>query len=240
MEVLDTTIVNVALPQMAGNLGATFQEITWVSTGYILSNVVVLPMTAFFTVDVRPAQLSHGVDHALHRRVVPLRHVAHAGRAGALAHHAGRRRRGAAVDRAGDASGRSSRASSRAWCRRSSCSASSWRPRSARRSAAGSPTTTPGTGASSSTCRSASSRVFLVTTFLQDPPGHARRSGPVDWLGIGLLIVGLGSLQYVLEEGREKDWFSDQLIVRLTIVSVRRRWSRCSGGSCRRATSTRS
>src|SRR2546422_5681976 len=49
MEVLDTTIVNVALPQMAGNLGATFQEIAWVSTGYILSNVVVLPMTAFFT-----------------------------------------------------------------------------------------------------------------------------------------------------------------------------------------------
>ena len=49
MEVLDTTIVNVALPQMAGNLGATQQEISWVSTGYILSNVVVLPMTAFFT-----------------------------------------------------------------------------------------------------------------------------------------------------------------------------------------------
>src|SRR5271165_4359557 len=48
MEVLDTTIVNVALPQMAGNLGATNQEIGWVATGYILSNVVVLPMTAFF------------------------------------------------------------------------------------------------------------------------------------------------------------------------------------------------
>src|SRR5437764_1722900 len=47
MEVLDTTIVNVALPQMAGNLGATTQEIGWVATGYILSNVVVLPMTAF-------------------------------------------------------------------------------------------------------------------------------------------------------------------------------------------------
>src|SRR5476651_2604039 len=49
MEVLDTTIVNVALPQMAGNLGATQEEIGWVATGYILSNVVVLPMTAFFT-----------------------------------------------------------------------------------------------------------------------------------------------------------------------------------------------
>src|SRR5690349_20959940 len=49
MEVLDTTIINVALPQMAGNLGATTQEISWVATAYILSNVVVLPMTAFFT-----------------------------------------------------------------------------------------------------------------------------------------------------------------------------------------------
>ena len=49
MEVLDTTIINVALPQMAGNLGATHEEIAWVSTSYILANVVVLPMTAFFT-----------------------------------------------------------------------------------------------------------------------------------------------------------------------------------------------
>ena len=47
MEVLDTTIINVALPQMAGNLSATTDEIAWVVTGYILSNVVVLPMTAW-------------------------------------------------------------------------------------------------------------------------------------------------------------------------------------------------
>ena len=49
LEVLDTTIVNVALPQMAGNLGATREEIGWVSTGYILSNVIVLPMTAWLS-----------------------------------------------------------------------------------------------------------------------------------------------------------------------------------------------
>ena len=44
MEVLDTTIINVALPQMAGNLGATQQEISWVSTGYIVANVIILPL----------------------------------------------------------------------------------------------------------------------------------------------------------------------------------------------------
>src|SRR4051812_20544928 len=49
MEVLDTTIVNVALPHMAGNLSASREEVAWVSTSYILANVVVLPMTAFFT-----------------------------------------------------------------------------------------------------------------------------------------------------------------------------------------------
>src|SRR5262245_42474860 len=49
LEVLDTTIVNVALPHMAGNLGATHEEVAWVSTSYILANVIVLPMTAFLT-----------------------------------------------------------------------------------------------------------------------------------------------------------------------------------------------
>src|SRR6185369_465565 len=49
MEVLDTTIVNVALPQMAGNLGATREEVAWVSTSYSLAYVVGLPLTAFFT-----------------------------------------------------------------------------------------------------------------------------------------------------------------------------------------------
>lgn len=49
LEILDTTVVNVALPQMQGNLGATTDEIAWVSTGYILANVIVLPMTAWLS-----------------------------------------------------------------------------------------------------------------------------------------------------------------------------------------------
>jgi DHA2 family multidrug resistance protein len=60
---------------------------------------------------------------------------------------------------------------------------------------------------------------FLVTTFLKDPPGQKRRTGGVDWLGISLLTVGLGALQYVLEEGNQDDWFSDALILRLAIVA---------------------
>src|SRR6201985_1785996 len=44
MEVLDTSIANVALPHIAGNLGASQDESTWVLTAYLVSNAVVLPM----------------------------------------------------------------------------------------------------------------------------------------------------------------------------------------------------
>jgi DHA2 family multidrug resistance protein len=47
LEIMDTSIVNVALPQMAGTLGATVTDAAWVSTAYILANVIVLPMTAW-------------------------------------------------------------------------------------------------------------------------------------------------------------------------------------------------
>ena len=76
MEVLDTTIINVALPQMAGNLGATQEEIGWVATGYILSNVVVLPMTAFFTERFGRRNYLTALDRDVRRRLLLLRHVA--------------------------------------------------------------------------------------------------------------------------------------------------------------------
>src|SRR6187551_2477029 len=49
LELVDTSIVNVAIPHMMGNLGATLDEIAWVSTGYIVANVIVLPMTSWFS-----------------------------------------------------------------------------------------------------------------------------------------------------------------------------------------------
>jgi MFS transporter, DHA2 family, multidrug resistance protein len=45
MQTLDTTIVNVALPVIQGNLGATIDEGAWVVTGYIISAVIVIPLT---------------------------------------------------------------------------------------------------------------------------------------------------------------------------------------------------
>ncbi len=47
LELIDTTIVNVSLPQIMGNLGATFEDIGWVVTGYAVANVIVLPMSGW-------------------------------------------------------------------------------------------------------------------------------------------------------------------------------------------------
>jgi DHA2 family multidrug resistance protein len=219
MEVLDTTIVNVALPQMAGNLGATQQEISWVSTGYILSNVVVLPMTAFFTatfgrrnylsasiVIFVVASFLCGTSHSLWTLVF-WRIVQGAGGAALLS-------------------------TAQATLRQIF-------PREQQGMVQAvfllgvivAPTLGPTLGGwitdnyTWNWCFFINipigiASTLLVTSFLHDPPGQVRRSGPVDWLGISLLIAGVGSLQYVLEEGNRRDWFSDPLIVRLTALSV--------------------
>jgi DHA2 family multidrug resistance protein len=218
MEVLDTTIVNVALPQMAGNLGATQQEISWVSTGYILSNVVVLPMTAFFTerfgrrryltasiILFAVASFLCGTSHSLVELVI-WRIVQGAGGAALLS-------------------------TAQATIRQIF-------PREQQGLVQAvfllgiivAPTLGPTLGGWITDNYTwnwcffinvpiAIAATFLVTTFLKDPPGQKRRTGGVDWLGISLLTVGLGALQYVLEEGNQDDWFSDALILRLAIVA---------------------
>src|SRR5438128_6218628 len=47
MEVLDTTVVNVSLPHIAGSLSATIDEATWALTSYLVANAVILPMTGW-------------------------------------------------------------------------------------------------------------------------------------------------------------------------------------------------
>ena len=49
LEIIDTSIVNVAIPDMMGNLGATLDEVAWVSTGYIIANVIVIPMSGWLS-----------------------------------------------------------------------------------------------------------------------------------------------------------------------------------------------
>jgi DHA2 family multidrug resistance protein len=218
MEVLDTTIINVALPQMAGNLGATQQEISWVSTGYILSNVVVLPMTAFFTERIGRqrylvasiiifivASVFCGTSRSLTELVV-WRIIQGAGGAALLS-------------------------TAQATLRQIF-------PREQQGMVQAifllgiivAPTLGPTLGGwitdnySWSWCFFINvpigiASAFLVSTFLKDPPDQTRHRGEVDWLGITLLTVGIGSLQWVLEEGNSKDWFSDKWILRFAILS---------------------
>src|ERR1043165_9118486 len=49
IQVLDTTIVNVALPHMAGNLGASTDQVSWVLTSYLVSSAIVMPLTGYFS-----------------------------------------------------------------------------------------------------------------------------------------------------------------------------------------------
>ena len=49
MEVLDTSVANVSLPHIAGNLSVTTNEATWVLTSYLISNAIVLPITGWLS-----------------------------------------------------------------------------------------------------------------------------------------------------------------------------------------------
>jgi MFS transporter, DHA2 family, multidrug resistance protein len=219
MEVLDTTIINVALPQMAGNLGATQEEIGWVATGYILSNVVFLPMTAFFarrfgrqrylTASIAIFIISSffcGTSGSL-AELVFWRILQGAGGAALLSTAQATLRQIFPAEEQGMVQAVFMLGIIVA------------------------PTLGPTLGGwitdnyHWSWCFFINVPIgvvsmFLVTTFLQDPPEDQAQRGTVDWLGIGLLTVGVGALQYVLEEGNAKDWFENAWILRLTVIAV--------------------
>ena len=217
LQVLDTTIVNVALPQMAGNLGTTNQEISWVSTGYILSNVIFLPMTAFLTARFGRkryltasiiifiiASFFCGVSHSL-GEIVFWRILQGAGGAALLSTAQATLVQVFPLREQGIVQPIFMMALTVA------------------------PTLGPALGGwitdnyTWNWCFLINVPLgilatMLVLTFLHDVTAPSK-SGTVDWLGIGLLAVSLGSMQYVLEEGQQNDWFQDRLILTLTIVS---------------------
>ena len=219
LEVLDTTIVNVALPHMAGNLGATHEEVAWVSTSYILANVIVLPMTAFLTETFgRKRYLTFSIILFIVASVL----CGMATSLGALVFW--RLLQGAG--------GAALLSTAQATLRQVF-------PREEQGIVQSifllgvivAPTLGPTLGgyitdnASWHWCFFINlpigiASATLVVTFLHDPPDQRRRSGHVDWVGIALLVIGVGTLQYVLEEGNSKDWFESRLLLYFTIVSA--------------------
>ena len=218
LQVLDTTIVNVALPQMAGNLGATSEEIGWVVTGYILSNVIFLPMTAFLTqrfgrkryltasiIVFIVASFFCGTSHSL-GEIVFWRVLQGAGGAALLS--------------------------------TSQATLVQVFPKSEQglvqslfmMSLTVAPTLGPTLGGyitdnyTWNWCFLINVPIgimatFFVVTFLHDTEAPSK-AGRVDWPGIGLLAVGLGAMQYVLEEGERNDWFQSSFITDLAVLSV--------------------
>ncbi len=218
MEVLDTTIINVALPQMAGNLNATIDEIAWVSTGYILSNVIVLPMTAwlgqrfgrkrYLVFSIGLFVLSSffcGTSKTL-IELVFWRILQGAGGAALLSTAQATLRQIFTREEQGLVQTLFILGIVAA------------------------PTLGPLAGGYITDNYNwpwvffvnipiGIIAAFLVGNFLHDAP-NGPKAGKIDLAGIGLLTVGLGSLQYVLEEGKRDDWFDSVAITRLSVLAA--------------------
>ena len=218
MAALDISIVNVSLPYMRGSLSASIEEITWVATGYMLSNVIVMPLIAFlanrfgrkrffmFSVLLfTGCSMACGMARSLSTMVF-FRMIQGVG-GGALI------------------------PVSQAILRETY-------PQEEQGMAMGiyglgvimGPAIGPTLGGWLTTHYSwpwifyvnvpvGIINLLLVSRYIEDPPYLARQSGKVDAAGIGLLAVGLGALQIMLEKGEQKDWFTSQFIMELAIVS---------------------
>jgi DHA2 family multidrug resistance protein len=210
MQTLDTTIVNVALPIIQGNLGATIDEGAWVVTGYIISAVIIIPLTPWlqarfgrreyyatavigFTVASAFCGLSDSIAGLIFWRIVQ----------GAF---------GGGLIATGQAALRDTFPPERLGASQGIFALG----------AIVGPTVGPTLGGYL-TDNFSWNYVFLINivpglfagivilAMMRNPTKPARMS--LDWLGLGLLATGLGSLQYILDEGQRKDWFSDSSIV---------------------------
>jgi len=52
MELIDTSIVNVALNDISGSLGVSIEDVSWVITAYAIANVIIIPLTGFLAVKI--------------------------------------------------------------------------------------------------------------------------------------------------------------------------------------------
>lgn len=218
LELIDTSIVNVAIPHMMGNLGATLDEISWVSTGYIIANVIVIPMSgwlsAFFgrrrylTGSIALFVLASffcGASRSL-EALVFWRVVQGLG-GGALL---------------------------------STAQATLWEAFPPNEVAIGQamfgvgimvgPTLGPTLGGFIVdnwewpwifyiNLPLGLIAGFMVWTYVKDAV-HQERARTVDWLGIGLLTTGVGALQWMLERGERYDWFESRFVTSLAAVSA--------------------
>ncbi len=218
LEILDSSIVNVALPSMMGNLGATVDEISWVVTSYIIANVIVIPMTSwlagrfgrrqYFTGSIlvfTAASFLCGLSRTLPELVV-FRVIQGMGGGALLSMSQSimmetfpprQQGTGQALFGMGATLGPSLGPTLGGWI----TNQWSW------------------------------PWIFYVNiplgllaatlcwSYLPEPK-YVRRSEGVDWTGISLLVIGVGSLQTFLERGNRLDWFDSDFITFLALAAV--------------------
>jgi DHA2 family multidrug resistance protein len=219
MEVLDTTVVNVSLPHIAGNLSASVDEASWALTSYLVANAVILPMTGWlanyfgrkrmliaavtgFTTASFFCGLAPSLPILIFFRVIQ----------GAT---------GGALQPLSQA-----------------VMLEAFPPRDRSKAMAFwglgivvAPMLGPVIGGWLTDNWSwrwvfyinlpvGLTSIVMTRLFIFDPAYIRRRAGGIDYWGIGMLALGVGALQIVLDKGQEDDWFGSHLIVGLAIVAV--------------------
>ncbi|HEY8894312.1 MAG TPA: DHA2 family efflux MFS transporter permease subunit [Niastella sp.] len=218
LELIDTTIVNVALPDIMGNLGATLEDAGWLVTGYAVANVIVLPMSGwlgdrfgrknyflasiliFTAASYLCGQATSLTELILYRLLQGLAGGGLLSTAQAILMETWPREEiGMATALFG-------------------------------LGAVVGPTLGPTIGGyivDNTNWRYifyvnipvGAIAAFLVSMFVRESPMFAKGK-PIDWWGILLLAIGVGSLQVVLEKGETEDWFQTPYIAFLTITTV--------------------
>jgi len=219
MEVLDTSVVNVSLPHIAGNLSATTDEATWVLTSYLVANAIILPMSGWlanyfgrkrmlltvvtgFTASSLLCGLAPSLPMLILFRVLQgitgggLQPLSQA----VLLEEFPPRERGKAMALfgLGIVAAPILGPTLGGWI----TDAYSWRwvfyinlP----------------VGIAS---------LILISLFVTDPPYMRRGSLRADFWGFGMLAVGMGALQIMLDKGQEDDWFGSRFIVALGVAAA--------------------
>lgn len=223
MEVLDTTITNVALPHIAGNLSASSDESTWVLTSYLISNAIVLPLAGWFsslfgrkqfylTCVILFTSASFLCGFAPNIELLVFYRILQGAGGGALQPIAQsilvesfpKEKRGMAMALFGV------------------CVVTA-------------PIIGPTLGGWITDNYNwrwvffinipiGILAVFLGMLLVHNPPYLVRKKigqdFKIDYIGLGLIAVGLGALQIVLDKGEREDWFNSHFIVTLTIICV--------------------
>lgn len=219
MEVLDTTVVNVSLPHVAGNLSATIEEATWVLTSYLVANAIILPLTGWlanyigrkrllliavtgFTVSSFLCGLAPGLRTLIFFRILQ------------------------------GVFGGSLQPQSQAVL------LESFAPQDRGKAMAFwglgivvAPILGPVLGGwitDNYTWRwifylnvpVGILSVIMIQLYVFDPPYIRRGSARIDYWGIGLLAVGIGALQMMLDKGQQEDWFASDWIRTAAVVAA--------------------